>query len=91
MRAIKAFQTSLILASIAMAIGAGEAVAVVPSEAAMSPVIIAGKLGSLENVYWVRRCNHRGCRRWWVGESTPNDGCFPWSATHWGVRRAWVC
>ncbi len=55
----------------------------------------AARTGFVEKAHWARRCGRRNCWRVWIpdyyGPPTVRDSCILWRATHWGLRRVWVC
>lgn len=59
----------------------------------VSRAVIEG--GFAQETYWARRCGWRRCWRVWVGgyygPPSVRDSCLLWRATHWGLRRVWVC
>jgi hypothetical protein len=97
MRAMRSAPAAMVLASLLLMSAATEAFAFVPTAIETLPAVAASDGGAVDGVhwvrrcYWVRRCAYRSYHWRWVGVPTPNDGCWPWSATHWGLRRAFVC
>jgi hypothetical protein len=93
MRIVTVIFLAMVLVPVSLESGLDEAVAAVASRGAITSAQLDAGRGALEQAYWVRRCDHRGCRRWWVHGPgfARGEGCRLWRATHWGLRRAWVC
>jgi hypothetical protein len=85
----------LALVFAAIAIGDSASWAMDVGSAAMGPARLAALSASVEEAHWTRRCNRHGCWRVWIGgyfgPPSVRDSCVLWRATHWGLRRAWVC
>jgi hypothetical protein len=97
MRANKSAPAAMALALLLLVNAATEALAFVPVAVGNLASAAQSRDGGVQSVdwvrrcYWIRRCAYRVERWQWIGVPTPSDGCWPWSATHWGLRRVFVC